>query len=183
MARVLVNNIIAVDVQQVIEDAVDEAYPIGSYYVQYPDAASNADSTALPVSQRPATLVGGTWAEVWDNEAVFFRTGGGNADETGSRSSGLQTDQMQRIFGRIGTAFGSPGNRMYARSTEGGTELEGVFQQGSASGDPFAQGSSSGTGRYINFNSSGSDNARTSSALSGETRSKNRRFRIWKRTA
>lgn len=68
------------------------AYPVGSFYIQFPDANSNDDATAFPTSKRPATLFGGTWAEQWSTEYIFFRTGGTTGQ---ARSSGLSADQFQ----------------------------------------------------------------------------------------
>lgn len=67
-------------------------YPVGSFYVQYPDAASNDDATAFPVSARPATMFGGTWVEQFNTEGVVFQTAG--YDGAG-RTNGLMADQFQ----------------------------------------------------------------------------------------
>ena len=74
------------------QDIVNALYPVGSFYVQYPDAASNTDATAFPTASRPATLFGGTWVEQFNTEGAVFQTAG--YDGAG-RTNGLMADQMQ----------------------------------------------------------------------------------------
>ena len=76
---------------------LDTLYPIDSTYLQFPIAGSNTILTALPSSQNPATLYGGTWEEIWNTEAVFFRTEGKHleAAETTNRTDGKQDDYSQ----------------------------------------------------------------------------------------
>jgi hypothetical protein len=63
---------------------LDYKYPIGSFYVQYPDSnitySSKGDTqiTPFPESKTPATLFGGVWIDMWKNESVYFRTGNGD---------------------------------------------------------------------------------------------------------
>jgi hypothetical protein len=68
--------------------------PVGSQYIQYPANASNNYATAFPVAERPATLFGGTWVELWEDEAIFFRTGGTKTAEL-DRTSGKQADDFK----------------------------------------------------------------------------------------
>ena len=68
------------------------SHPVGSFYVQYPDATSNVDATAFPTSVRPATMFGGTWVEQFNTENVFFRTAGTDYQ---TRTNGLSADQVQ----------------------------------------------------------------------------------------
>jgi len=75
-----------------LQKLIDYIFPVGSFYVQYPDAASNVDATAFPTSARPATMFGGTWVEQFNTEGVVFQTAG--YDGAG-RTNGLMTDQMQ----------------------------------------------------------------------------------------
>jgi hypothetical protein len=74
-----------------VQNIIDLVYPVGSFYVQYPDANSNTDSTAFPTSKRPATLFGGTWVEQWATENVFFKTRGTDGQ---TRTNGLSLDQL-----------------------------------------------------------------------------------------
>jgi hypothetical protein len=146
------------------------AYPVGSYYVQYPDASSNTDSTEFPTSQRPATLFGGTWAEQWAAESVFFRTRGTESDD--GRVNGKQLDQMQRITGYL---------NLGQRGIVG--DASGALLQGPTN---TSTGASNGvvSGRQdFDFNSGSSPDARVSATTSGETRVTNRRIKVWKRTA
>jgi hypothetical protein len=77
---------------------LDLCFPIGSYYVQYPDISSNSMDLAFPASQNPKNLFkGGIWKEVWADEAIFFRTEGKFADE--KRVNGVQDYAIYRITG------------------------------------------------------------------------------------
>ena len=142
-------------------------YPIGCYYTQYPDANSNDDETEFPISQRPATLFGGVWDEQWPNESIFFRTRGALSDI--GRTKGKQGDQMQQITGSFGIDDNASKSGHYKGAFTG---------KGSGIG-AYTTRSSSGLGVYypINFDSSKSPSARTGT----ETRSVNRRIKVWKR--
>lgn len=71
------------------------AYPVGSFYTQYPDADSNTLATAFPDAYRPADMFGGTWVAQWDDEGIDFHTE--RTSDTGlqTRTDGKQADQMQ----------------------------------------------------------------------------------------
>jgi hypothetical protein len=62
----------------------NQVYPIGSFYVQYPDSDINYSSsganiiTPFPEDKTPAKMFGGKWIEMWNNESVYFRTGTDN---------------------------------------------------------------------------------------------------------
>ena len=71
---------------------LESSYPVGCYYVQFPNASSNTDSAEFPTSQRPATLFGGTWVEQWSTESVFFRTRGTLSDS--GRTNGSQDSDI-----------------------------------------------------------------------------------------
>lgn len=132
------------------------AYPVGSYYTQFPDASSNYDATEFPTAQRPATLFGGTWAEQWATESVYFRTRGTLSDN--GRVNGKQGDAFQghiHSFGRSRIVYtGGGGNSAVYDS---GTTYPG--------GSPESDGTN-GTPR-----------------TAAETRTVNRRIKVWKRTA
>lgn len=159
-------------------EAYTEIFPIGAFFVQYPDAASDTDSIAFPVDKRPASLYGGTWSEVFNTEGVFFRTGGdgGRVDITGGRSNGLQLDQMQRITGYYAA------DRFLRRG------LENEIKEGALSGEEnvtgehprAATGNQSGA---LIFNSADSPDARASANTAGENRPTNRLIKVWKRIA
>lgn len=82
-------------------------YPVGSFYVQYPDAASNTDATAFPSAKRPATMFGGTWVEIFNTEGIVFQTAG--YDGAG-RTAGLMNDQMQGHYTSFHGSAGGSGN-------------------------------------------------------------------------
>lgn len=135
-------------------------YPVGSYYVQYPDASSNTDSTEFPTSQRPATLFGGTWAEQWSTESVYFRTRGTLSDN--GRTNGKQEDAMQGH--RHSTTLYVAETGAYTDTTFGRGRNTSYTSTGTI-GDPVSDGTH-GTPR-----------------LESETRVVNRRIKVWKRTA
>jgi hypothetical protein len=101
--------------------ARDNLQPVGTYYTQYPAAASNDLATAFPEAERPGTLFGGNWATCWESEQIFFRTGGSQAADAG-RCNGYQADAFQghthsvsaEISGHIGfgTWWGTTGNSL-----------------------------------------------------------------------
>ena len=147
-------------------------YPVNSYYVQYPAANSSTDATEFPASERPASLFGGTWAEQWSTESIYFRTRGTLSD-TG-RTDGKQLDQMQRITGESRWRSDSFG----IAATTG--EQIGAFVDGTVGNTVTG---TSVAGKSLKFDSAFSPDARTSSTTAGETRVTNRRIKIWKRTA
>lgn len=82
---------------------IDLYYPVGERYVQLPEA----DGTFSSVKS-PDVKFGGAWNCIFDNEGVFFRTEGGNANE--ARSNGLQADQIKSHRHGIGGATDSGSN-------------------------------------------------------------------------
>ena len=116
-------------------------FPIGSFYVQYPNANNNTDTIAFPVSTRPATLFGGTWAEQWGNEGITFYTGYNGYDTEQTRVDGLQQDQAEththyvvahsgyyyNIFGILGggTACGIDAGYLYGLTGRNGSTTKG----------------------------------------------------------
>ncbi len=81
-------NYITINSNELSKYLLDICYPIGSFYVQYPDISSNFLSQAFPTTQTPEVLFGGRWTETFINDAVFFRTGGSYSTE--NRSNGIQ---------------------------------------------------------------------------------------------
>lgn len=157
-------------------------FPIGAFYTQYPNAASNTLATAFPSSQEPATLWGGTWALKWDSDGVFFRTEGDNgySDVTGGRSSGLQRDQGQKITGQI-TIISNDATRVGILAFESGA-LSRTGEDAPGLLDSSATGVTSRP-QSLSFDSADSPDSRASATTAGETRPTNRLFRIWQRTA
>lgn len=150
-------------------DIVNLIYPVGSFYVQYPDANSNTASTAFPTEKGPASLFGGTWAAQWDTEAVFFRTQGGPVDtETDDRTNGLQTDQMQGHYHTFAGTYSQDGagpQSPYTAYTMRDGYDSGTFSNTTEVKSPYTDGTN-GTPR-----------------TGKETRGRNRLIKVWKRTA
>ena len=131
--------------------------PVGMTYVQFPGRST------------PASLFGGTWSAIFDNEGIFFRTPGGEATSFGG---GIQQDQMQRITGRFDVLKRVPGNTQGMASVSSGANYR---WSGTDS-------SNQATNR-ISLDSANSPDARVSSSTSGETRARNRTIRVWHKTA
>jgi hypothetical protein len=82
-------------------------YPVGCYYVQYPENNTNIHDdddieigdldTMLPYAKSPESLFGGKWEEKFKGESVFFRTGGILSDDT--RLNGVQANAMKNLYG------------------------------------------------------------------------------------
>ncbi len=145
--------------------AANTLYPIGSFYVQYPDKNTNDATQAFPETQSPAKLFGGTWEEQWPGESIFFRTRGMLSNENRDKN-GLQGHAIKRIQGTTQT---TQTNRW------GKNEPTGIF-----TGQFLTVGSdssrSSDWGVFNRF-----DNGFQSLVSDKETRSRNRLCKVWKR--
>ena len=146
---------------------IDIIYPIGSQYTMYAVAADNDSDVAFPVAERPATLYGGTWALLWDDAGVFFRTEGGS--HTAGRTDGLQADQFQ---GHWHTNTNSEATPRFAHPI--GVASGGV--------DGWGRSTSNGTDR-LQARAPVSDGTNGTPRTGAETRPSNRLFRIYRRTA
>jgi hypothetical protein len=78
----------------------DYLFPIGSFYVQFPEKNSNIIFEAFPDSQTPEVLFGGTWQEQWPFESIFFRTRGTLSNE--DRENGFQNYALKHMYGHMG---------------------------------------------------------------------------------
>jgi hypothetical protein len=144
-------------------------YPVGSYYVQYPDASSNVDATEFPTGQRPATLFGGTWAEQWSTESVFFRTRGAESDSARD-AGGFQNHMFEDHFHYF---------RKSADRADAATQWHGTnYGAGSTTFYNDAMGKNS-----FNVDNTVSVINASSGSRGAETRPRNRRIKVWKRTA
>lgn len=154
------------DINQLMENCdwlKDNRYPVGSYYIQFPDANSNDSAVAFPTSQSPTNLFGGTWTKVFDTEGIFFRTEGNPYGEGQNhlRTNGKQSDTFQghtlaTSKGKLSTIT----NASYPLGNDVGT----AHGNGNI---PYTIATSSyGTPR-----------------IGYETRPLNRLIRVWKRTA
>ena len=144
---------------------LDVIYPIGAFYVQYPDTNTN---DPFPVSKSPAKLFGGDWQEQWGDESIFFRTRGNEAKE--NRVNGFQNDAIKMFWGK--TQFTQ--TNMWTKAGDGVT---GIFGGGVAT---YEIGTDAGTGSdagHINH----FDNAHQSNISELETRVRNRQIKVWKR--
>lgn len=141
-------------------------YPTGSFYVQYPNAASNTDATEFPSAYRPATMFGGTWTEVFSSESVFFRTRG--SDSNSGRANGYQSSGIPEISGWFSTQII---DKITIYQPTDGTLFRYTAVPGNAgkTGGDIDQRVDFSSGRKIGYTSN------------GETRPKNRRVKIWKR--
>lgn len=150
-------------VESINKSAVDIVYPVGCFYTQYPDADSNTEATEFPVAYRPATLFGGTWAEQWPTESVFFRTRGTLSDS--GRVDGKQEDALQ-------------GHRHSPLSP--GISFFGVFS-GAGTNSGTVAGPNNG---YVSTTGNATtDGTNGPPRTAVETRTVNRRIKVWKRTA
>ena len=80
---------------------IDLFYPIGSFYVQYPDQNKSIPTSQIfPESASPNNLFPDTiWRKEWDTESIFFRTEGELSNI--SRVNGLQQYALKRIYGTM----------------------------------------------------------------------------------
>ncbi len=82
-------------------------YPVGCYYVQYPENNTNINEyddidindmeTLFPAARSPEVLFGGKWEEKFNGDSVFFRTGGILSDD--ARLNGVQPYAMKNLYG------------------------------------------------------------------------------------
>ena len=154
--------------------SVNAIYPIGSFYVQYPDKNTNTETEAFPESLSPASLYGGTWEEQWNSESIFFRTrsvGGVTADQ--DRRNGLQDFAIKKIEGQTQYTQGDRDYIKYNSNTnpKGSGLFEATF--GEVRTDDNKAGKTGIFNRLDNgFQSLVSDN---------ELRVRNRLCKVWKR--
>ncbi len=147
------------------------SYPIGSFYVQFPDISNNYLSKAFPDAQKPANLFGGVWEEQWSTDAIFFRTEGGFSNENRA-TNGIQDYAIRKIWGW--TSWTQANNY---DPGEGNTGVFGNTKPISITGRAD-EGASDRTGVRNHFDSSAQS---LSSDI--EVRVKNRIIKVWKRIA
>ena len=156
----------------------DSIYPIGSFYVQYPDILTNNKNTEFSLKYNPNKLFSGTkWVAQWNTESIFFRTEGELAIE--KRINGLQDWAMKNIKSSMSyVQADNSGLRDFAKV---GNPGEGVFAgiQNTISIDADA-GWGWDVGHRLIFDTNFVLPNNTSET---ETRVKNRRMIVWKRTA
>jgi hypothetical protein len=96
-------NKLYIDNKTAREYLLDICFPIGSFYVQFPDISHNTIFLAFPINQTPGKLFGGSWIEKFTDDNVFFRTMGGLSDENRDNMN-TQDYALSRIYGK--TAWG-----------------------------------------------------------------------------
>ena len=148
----------------------DIIYPVGCFYVQYPDAASSTDATAFPTSTRPATLFGGTWVSQFDTENVYFRTAGTDYQ---TRTTGLSADQFQSHLHNIATATGTDKVLVASPTYSGASKNGGAYNAAQTT----ATENSAVTKNYL------ADGANGTPRVGAVTEPRNRLMKVWKRTA
>ncbi len=157
----------------------DSMYPIGSFYVQYPDILTNNKNTEFSSKYNPNTLFSGTkWVAQWNTESIFFRTEGELTTE--NRTTGLQGWAIKNIKSSMSYVQPDNGGQSsnWAKVADPG---EGVF-----AGKPNTINMTSdsgfgwGLGHKLIFDTQFVLPNNTSET---ETRVKNRRMIVWKRTA
>jgi hypothetical protein len=117
-------------------------YPIGCYYIQYPENNINIHDdddieigdldTMLPYAKSPEKLFGGKWEEKFKGDSVFFRTGGVLSDD--SRLNGIQIYAMKNLNGWTSYAqtnisnpgYGAQGVLEDVEITEGSIKTDGI---------------------------------------------------------
>lgn len=156
---------ITIDQKELNKYLLDIAYPVGSFYVQFPDISHNQVSRAFPEDTSPQKLFGGVWEVMWDKDAVFFRTEGSLANNSRS-TKGIQPDAIRNLNGN--TAW------TQTNYWNSGGNSSGVF---TAKLQKIGTDKGGGT-------DTGSRNLFELSAviqIGNELRVRNRIFRIWKR--
>jgi hypothetical protein len=165
-------------IQQLQSGDTLDVFPTGSIYIQVASAASNTDATALPSSESPATLFGGTWTEMWDDEAIALITQGdyhASEGQNSGRTNGLQVDQFQSWQGGV-----YKNSKWYYGAPTGSTErYHTVNNAANYSECQFNTGQQGDSMRLRAVNDGTHGDIREGYA----TRPKNRLMIIWKRTA
>lgn len=147
------------------DELIQFKYPIGSFYVQYPDKNENYDAQSerlFPLDKSPGVLFGGKWEDQWGNDGVFFRTGGTVSME--NRSYGRQDWAVKNLYGLTSWA--------QANNSSLGANLSGVFMSFDQKDGGCDDGAAHDKGGSNVFDSLGSNS---------ETRVRNRLIKVWRR--
>jgi hypothetical protein len=145
------------------------AFPIGCYYVQFPNENTNDLLKAFPDEYSPQKLFGGIWISKFTTESIYFRTDGNLSNE--DRNNGFQDYAMKRLTGETGWIQGN-----YKGTNEG----TGVFTGEDRSrkirtDDGYASDHYGIQSNYDTGNNPYIPNGE-------ENRVRNRLIRVWKRT-
>ncbi len=187
-------NINNIDLYKYIYNLV---YPVGSFYIQYPDANASVDKLDImfPIKYSPSTLYGGIWELQWNTENVFFRTEGGNSNISRD-STGIQKDDIKQLKGswpRIqidynGIKQSEAYGYWYAQATypppghryDDSSLFQSTVESKNEAYKINVGHKSDGTAMGISYLF---DSSLQSLSSNNETRVKNRLFRIWKKTS
>lgn len=172
---------------------LEYTYPIGSFYVQYPDSNVNLNTTGaalvtpFPESKYPAKLFGGVWIDMWNTDSVYFRTGSTDtaAFENSSRVNGLQDYAYRNISGYTSIAQASKGDGTATNPAQCDGN-SGVFTKCEKVSIRADSGFSNDRGHQSIFNSDEYmhqiyGDSYTNYISDDEVRVKNRLIKVWKR--
>ena len=149
---------------------IEFKYPIGSYYVQYPDINQNYSAqteTVFPLDKSPEQLFGGVWDDQHFNQGVYYRTGGTLSQE--GRTLGLQDWALKNMYGWTSWS--------QANYNDFKSPYSGVFSKIATGWGGTEENTGNDRGTYNKFSS---DKA-ISDSYTGEARVKNRLIRVWRR--
>ena len=149
------------------------AYPVGSFYTQYPDADSSVLATAFPDAYRPADMFGGTWVAQWDDEGIDFHTE--RTSDTGlqTRTDGKQADQFQGW-----QAGGTDVSEKYGKIASNGNASQATPVADNST--PYFDTLSQGVAGGIIAKDDGTNGTPRTGTVTCDS---NRLVRIWKRTS
>ena len=154
------------------QELVDFKYPVDSFYVQYADVRENFNpqkEVLFPEDKSPEKLFGGKWKDNFQDQGIFFRTGGKLSQE--KRYYGLQEWAVKNMDGWTSWA--------QAHYTKPDQDLAGVFTKSITITGQCDDGAGDTRGVSNLFDSS---RAPVNSSV-GETRVKNRLIKVWRRIA
>ena len=166
-------------------------YPVGCYYVQYPDSKTNFENiggfitTPFPDEKTPGFLFGGTWEAQFSEESIFFRTANilSVSDNVSSekRKSGLQDYSLFKLTGF--TAWAQSGGRYEGSKDPMGFGSSGAFsfidndeKYKKTIGTDGDNGKTEGVSYVLDIK-----NALPNNTSEEELRVKNRTIIVWKR--
>jgi hypothetical protein len=148
-------------------------YPVGATYTQYATEDSATANTAMPATLSPASLFGGTWALLYDDEGIDFHTEGYDTTAHGAyanrTAAGIQEDNFQA----------------HLRDMDGGTDSANKIGVSSSAG-------ASGTGNRVRINIYDykiftseyfAEGTNGTPRRGKRTTDRNRWMRLWERTA
>ncbi len=110
-SNINVMNKLLINDKDIYQMVYDYAFPVGSFYVQFPAADSSVDVNEFPDSERPETIFGGHWQEQWPQESIYFRTKGLLSNEERDER-GFQDYATRHLYGSLShsqTDYGKQG--------------------------------------------------------------------------